>query len=514
MQVTFSFGLPVGRCAWPAGVLIVACLGCSHAGPSADPALSPQTAGGSPPQTSQAQAGAPPAPPRAVAGRQLFITPNLYNTLSSVVSFDGRGVDSARVVYWADGEPRRATPFASARDAERIVVLGLRPATTYRYVVERMRGGARSTSDTVQATTGELPEFIREMHIDVRGQPTHGYVLTAVADTGRTTFVVAFDSAGALRWYREFPGELPVGETKQQPNGDFTAYLGRSPGWMLLPGYYLQFRPSGQLVRTIAAPPPQFTDNHELVVTFRDTTFDAAHFFGYKIRHLDLSRWGGPRDTLVAGHQLLRMRADGTQETVFDGWDHFDWGDRIEPPRDTLWDIDHPNAITFDHDGNYIVSWRNLGELTKLDAKSGAIIWRFGGRHNEFTIRNDPLGGFSAQHSVRVLANGNLLLYDNGTRHTPPETRAVEYRLDPVAKTADLVWQFRHDPPFWVPYTGSVQRLASGNTVIGYSNRGIVTEVDPGGKIVWEGTLMRRPGQHGDFYRAIKISSLYRYEAP
>jgi outer membrane protein assembly factor BamB len=90
----------------------------------------------------------------------------------------------------------------------------------------------------------------------------------------------------------------------------------------------------------------------------------------------------------------------------------------------------------------------------------------------------------------------------------------VEYRLDPNAKTADMVWEYRHSPPLYVPYTGSVQRLKSGNTVIGFSNRGLVTEVDAKGAVVWEGTVMVNSDRPGDFYRAIKIASLYRYERP
>ena len=115
--------------------------------------------------------------------------------------------------------------------------------------------------------------------------------------------------------------ELSIAETKQQPNGDFTVYLGRSPGWMALPGFYEQFRPSGEVTRTIQAPPPLFTDNHELLLTFRkdaDGTdaLDAAHFFSYELRQADLSPWGGPRDTTIAAHQLLRARPDGTIETM------------------------------------------------------------------------------------------------------------------------------------------------------------------------------------------------------
>jgi hypothetical protein len=451
---------------------------------------------------------------RAASGRDVFVIPNPHNALSNIAIFDGRGFDSARVVYWAAGEAPRATPFYRPHGVARIATLGLRPETPYFHVLERVRGDEVVRSDTVEARSGTLPGYLKRVYMRMAGRPTSGYVLTSMADTGRTGFVVAFDSTGRLAWYREFPGELPTGETKQQPNGDFTVFLGRTPGWMLFPGSYEQFRPSGEVVRSITAPPPLFTDNHELVLTFRDTTFDAAHFFSYYGKPADLSKYGGPRDTLIFGHQLVRMGADGIPKTVLDGWNHFSWEDRIEPPRDTLYDFDHPNAIDFDHDGNYIVSYRNMGEITKIDAHTGAIIWRFGGRNNQFTIRGDPLNGFSAQHSVRVLDNGNLLLYDNGTRHSPQQKLVVEYRLDPNAKSADMVWEYRHSPPLYVPYTGSVQRLKSGNTVIGFSNRGLVTEVDAKGAVVWEGTVMVNSDRPGDFYRAIKIASLYRYERP
>jgi hypothetical protein len=56
----------------------------------------------------------------------------------------------------------------------------------------------------------------------------------------------------------------------------------------------------------------------------------------------------------------------------------------------------------------------------------------------------------------------------------------------------------RRQPPLYVPYTGSSQRLRGGNTVIGYSNRGLVTEVDPNGRVVWEGTVMITPDRSGE----------------
>src|SRR5215204_5581587 len=170
---------------------------------------------------------------RAVSGRDLFIVPNQHNALSNVITFDARGFDSARVVYWAAGEAPRTTPFSRHRAVGRIVTLGLRPETPYFHVLERVRGTEVVRSDTVQSSSGQLPAFLGRTHIRMSGRPTSGYVLTSMADTGRTGFVVAFDSTGRLCWYREFPGEMPAGETKQQPNGDFTVFLGRTPGWML-----------------------------------------------------------------------------------------------------------------------------------------------------------------------------------------------------------------------------------------------------------------------------------------
>jgi hypothetical protein len=448
------------------------------------------------------------------AGRQLFVMPNPYNVLSVLVTFDARGFDSTRVRYWSAQEAPAFTPYAAADGVVQVPVLGLREATPYSFAVERLQGDEVTVSDTVHAVSGELPELLKTLHLSTTGGPVQGYVLTSVADTGLTSYVVAFDSAGVLRWYREFAGELPAGETKQQPNGDFTAFVGRTPGWMEFPGFYHQFKPSGEIVRSYSAPPPYFTDNHELVLTFRDTVLEAAHFFSYSLRQTDLSAFGHPEDAMVAGHQVMRILNSGAVEIVLDGWDHFGWEDRIEPPRDILWDFDHPNSISFDRDGHYIVSYRNMGEITKIHRTTGEILWRLGGRNNQFEIRGDPLGKFSAQHTARVLENGDILLFDNGTRHDPPETRVVQYRLDTVAMTADLVWEYRHDPPLYVPFTGSSQRLANGNTVVGFSNYGLVTEVDPQGAVVWEGKVERNDGIPGDFYRVTKIASLYRYEDP
>jgi hypothetical protein len=139
----------------------------------------------------------------------------------------------------------------------------------------------------------------------------------------------------------------------------------------------------------------------------------------------------------------------------------------------------------------------------------------YAARASDFAIAGDPLNGFSAQHSVRALDNGNILVFDNGTKHAPSVSRAVEYKLDEGAHTASAVLDFRHAPPIYTPFTGSVQRFANGNTFLGYTFGSVTlvaTEVTPQGEVVYEGTLVSGGSQTP--YRFTKVRSLYQYQAP
>jgi hypothetical protein len=79
--------------------------------------------------------------------------------------------------------------------------------------------------------------------------------------------------------------------------------------------------------------------------------------------------------------------------------------------------------------------------------------------------------------------------------------------------TARLVWEFRPSPAITSPIMGSVQRLSNGNTLIGFAIPGRVMEVDRGGSVVSDATLSTN-GAPTQFYRAIRIASLYTYSPP
>jgi hypothetical protein len=412
------------------------------------------------------------------------------------------------------------TPFTAATGGpDTIVVLGLRAASSYRSVVEAVGADGRAYSDTVAFTTGPLPDLLQRVSLSTTGIGSAGLTLASLQIGGNAVFALAFDSAGAIRWYRRFDGtERFAGELKQQANGRFTLYRGSSTGVEPVPGHFVEFTPAGDSVRAITVSPPRYLDNHELWITSGPDGLDRFHFFTYDYRVSDLSAIGGANQVSLAGHQLVRLRADGFTEYEWNGWDRLEFEEWIEPPRpdpddQTGRDFDHPNGMGFDRDGNYIVSFRHLSQVMKIDAATGETIWRLGGRKNEFTFINDPLGGFSAQHSPRILPNGNLLLYDNGTSHEPQESRAVEYALDIAARTATLVWEFRHVPPIYTPAVGGAQRLKNGNTLVGFGFAGHASEVRPDGSVAWEADVSV-DGQASLVYRLVRVASLYQYQEP
>jgi len=213
----------------------------------------------------------------------------------------------------------------------------------------------------------------------------------------------------------------------------------------------------------------------------------------YDSIYVDMSQIdpGGNTNALII--ILIIQEFDSNKNLIFqwNAWEHLNIADyqnlNLTSNR-IVWM--HGNSIDIDLDSNILISNRRSSEVIKIDRNNGDVIWYFGGPNNEFSITNDPYNGFSRQHDVRRIENGNILLFDNGNDHDPPISRAVEYEIDESEKTADLVWDFSHPQGYVGLAMGSVQRLPNNNTLINWGrllNQGaVITEVDYDKNIVFE----------------------------
>ena len=171
-------------------------------------------------------------------------------------------------------------------------------------------------------------------------------------------------------------------------------------------------------------------------------------------------------------------------------------------PKDSslIYDYFHMNSIEIDRDGNFLVSGRNTHTIYKIERRTGNIIWRLGGRRNDFALGAGVRFGW--QHDARRQRNGTLTLFDNeAAPRLRKQSRGLVLRLDEQRLRATVVHSFVHDPPITAVDQGNMQRLSNGNYLVGWGHEPYFTEFGPHGGAVLDARFAR----HGaDSYRAYR----------
>lgn len=169
--------------------------------------------------------------------------------------------------------------------------------------------------------------------------------------------------------------------------------------------------------------------------------------------------------------------------------------------------------------GNILISYCNLNTIAIIDRTSGRIVWAWG-----------P-GTLDGQHNPTMLENGDIVLYDNGTRRA--YSRILQ--IDPIS--GQIVWEYS-DPAggrrkFFSPATSGVYPLPNGNMLVCQSSYVAPTsfvrlytavrrhalkkqtgfsrlfEVTPAKGVVWEMVCSHNgPMQYG-IYQAPQYSETY-----
>jgi outer membrane protein assembly factor BamB len=320
---------------------------------------------------------------------------------------------------------------------------------------------SRMTSLAPQATDALPPSYPGTILYTSNAPGPGAVFLAPISLRGEISCLMILDNAGLPLFYRDFARGGGAFDFKMQPNGRLTYIAGS--------GVYYALDSTYAVVDSFSMGNGYTTDLHDC------QWLPDGHvlLMAYDTQRVDMSAIvpGGDPNAYVIG--LVLQEIDEAKNVVFQwrSWDHFAITDAAPGISLTAVTIDyvHGNAIELDHDGNLLLSARNMSEITKIDRQTGEIIWRLGlhAANNQFTFVNDTRG-FSFQHDIRRLPNGHITLFDNGNTLTPLYSRAVEYELDEVNKVATQVWEYRTTPDVYAGFMGNVQRLESGNTMIGW----------------------------------------------
>jgi hypothetical protein len=258
----------------------------------------------------------------------------------------------------------------------------------------------------------------------------------------------------------------------------------------VLGGYGGDFVVADQSYREIArvkAGHGEHGDLHEFLLTSKGTALITI----YSNIPFDLTPVGGPANgqltegviqevDVPTGKVLMEWRS-----STYVGLDE----SYLPSVKNDVADYFHLNSVGVDTDGHLLVSARHTWTVYKVHRRTGAVLWRLGGKRSDFTIV--PGAEFSFQHDVRRHADGTLTIFDNNAAAPTATTHArpIRVALDMTARTAKLVAEFQPDSPRVAWAMGNVEQLPDGGAFVGWGTAGAFTEFAPDGTVRFDAAL-------------------------
>ena len=328
-----------------------------------------------------------------------------------------------------------------------------------------------------------LPEDFGEWTVTRNGRAAAELYLLAPSLRSPASYLVAADENLTPVWWRKL--DTRAADLKDLADG--------SLAWWQ-PFAYSVARPDGSPVRTWTTTGTP-TDSHDFVPLPNGN----ALLLAYPPReHVDVTAYGHGADERVIEGEVQEVTPAG--EVVW-SWNSLGpigldetgrwWPDAPATLPSGLGALDrfHVNSVE-PAPGGIIVSARHTDAIYKIDRATGDVVWKLGGTPTPQSLSGDAF--FGGQHDARLLPDGTLTLFDNGTGLGRPP-RALRYAIDEAAMTATLLEDVRDPAVTHSECCGSARRLPGGNWLVSWGGfDGNVSELKPDGTPVWR--LRTGPG--------------------
>jgi hypothetical protein len=433
------------------------------------------------------------------------------------------------VKYWRqDTVPFVTAPVTTNGTAFLVDVMRLRPSTQYDFQVF-LTASSNVPVLQYQGTfnTGQLPSGLQSANITlIQGTPTYDLLLL---DYNCTDFngIVVINSEGQIVWY--FQNDHQVFTLAQEDNLNLVFNeLGENVGYAMK-----EIAPDGTILHSVndtladgelCAPHGRW--NHEMLLRpghkvwtigadIRPVVISGNNTLqtGGTIEEWDIDK--GTVTRLLNLFDILDPVTDRTQDSNLTTG--FFWQGCQDQYQGKTEDWTHSNSLDVFPNGDILMSNRYLNQVIAIKPDFSGVIWKLGGVGSDFTFPN-PSDQFYHQHFVKILPNGNIILFDNGNLRPVDQggeySRAEELKLDFDTMEATKVWECRYTPDLFCSAVGSAIRLSNGDTVVDFGVDPVaedppifrVVEADPDGNPVAI-TTISSPGKDIQ-YRAFPIVSI------
>lgn len=303
---------------------------------------------------------------------------------------------------------------------------------------------------------------------------------------------------GSLVWFKESPPfatNLQVQSYRGKPvliywTGNIVTGIGYGNGYILNQAY--------EPVATVKAGNGLQADLHEFNITPQNTALITA----YTTRAADLTAIGGPARG-VAYEGVVQEIDIATGKVLFQ-WNSLDHVPVAESyikmqgtgPQDYF----HINSVALWDANHLLISARSTWAAYLVDRRSGAVVWRLGGKKSDFSI--GPGANFEWQHHIRRIGPNQITIFDDAAYPAEErQSRALVLNVDTAHKRATLARAYTHPAGLLTYYEGSVQVLPNGNVFVGWGTEPYSSEFRPNGELLYD---LRFP-TNDQSYRAFRF---------
>lgn len=342
---------------------------------------------------------------------------------------------------------------------------------------------------THRFTTAALPAYMPALTVTPgSGTPEPGLTLFNIRSQNGSIpagFAVAVDLAGNPVWF--LARDHGVGDIRLLDNGRLLVAGGSRAREFILNGQ----------VSWISPDDPDLVVHHEAFPMPNGNALVPVHDYQQVLRDGELQWWRGDRFV-----ELDRFTKQVVWEwNTFDHFSTVDFDDTLMqtpvdpiPPPTGSYDWTHSNAVVYNPlDDSVYVSIRHLSRIVRIDYATGSTVYQMGFGPPSMPSGDADFGDnlFSFQHAPQILANGNMVLFDNGDRRNHVDqnnqtgvSKAIELEFTGSPPTdASIVWEFTL--PVYNAALGDADRLPGGNTLVTAGRSTQIFEVDAAGNEVW-----------------------------
>jgi hypothetical protein len=314
-----------------------------------------------------------------------------------------------------------------------------------------------------------------------------------------------FEGDGRLVWFKPLPAKTSATNLQLQ-SYDGQPALSWWQGKLLPQGFgegeEIIDDSAYRQIAVVRAGNGLYADLHDFQIDADDTALLTA----YDPLHCDLAALGGPADGAVTDgvFQEIDLKT-GLVRREWHALDHIAISAtyaKLEAGKARTafpFDFFHVNSLQQLPGSQTLVSARNTWTIYTLDSATGRVLARIGGKHS--TVVMGPGTRTAWQHDARMLAGGEITVFDNGSEpKVQPQSRGILERLDTATDTATLLMQYTHAPPVSAGTQGNVQTLPDGNLMIGWGVEPYLDEYSATGKLLF-GASVAAPSQSYRVFR-------------